>query len=165
MPNSSRLVFPATTAPASSNCSTTVALNGLVNLIKFPDAHVVGRSRVQILSLTEIRRPSKLDRGLSKQERVSIYDYMLFGSLPLPYRHTLLSATVCIPHLLQPWPRPSQRGNEGIEGSMSLLVSDTFLSFPQKGHLGLSERVDERGEEQIGLLSMSKDSRDVVRAF
>jgi hypothetical protein len=63
MPNSSRLVFPATTAPAFSSCSTTVALNGLVKVSRIPDAQVVGSSRVQMLSLNEIRRPSAGDLG------------------------------------------------------------------------------------------------------
>lgn len=103
----------------------------------------------------EIRRPSKLDRGLPRQEKVGIYDHMLFGPNTLPYGHTLLSATVRIFYLFQPRPGASQRGNEGIEGNVSLLVSDAFLSFTQKGHLGISERVGERREKQVELLSMS----------
>lgn len=39
---------------------------------------------------------------------------------------------------------------------MSLLVSNTFLSFTQKGHLGLSERVSERRVKLVELLLMSK---------
>ena len=50
-------------APAFSNCSTTVALNGLENSFKISEAHVVEKSRVQILSLIEINRPSALDLG------------------------------------------------------------------------------------------------------
>lgn len=65
MPNSSRLVFPAVTAPAFSSCSTTVALNGLVKESRIPEAQVVGSSRVQMLSLKEIRRPSTGDLDFS----------------------------------------------------------------------------------------------------
>lgn len=54
--------------------------------------------------------------------------------------HTLLFATIRILDPIQPWAGPSQRGYEGIEGSIRLLVSNAFLSFTQKGHLGLSER-------------------------
>lgn len=67
MPNSSRFVLPATTAPASSSASTTVALNGLVYLSRMPEAHVVGSSRVQMLSLTAINRPSIADFGFPAQ--------------------------------------------------------------------------------------------------
>lgn len=61
IPNSSRFVFPATMAPAAPRSSTTVALNGLLNFSRILDAQVVGRSHVQMLSLTDIKRPSTAD--------------------------------------------------------------------------------------------------------
>lgn len=64
MPNSSRFVLPATTAPAFSRVSTTVALNGLKKPSRIPEAHVVGRDFVQILSLIAINRPSSRDLDL-----------------------------------------------------------------------------------------------------
>lgn len=70
MPNSSRFVFPAIMAPAVSNCSTTVAFDGLANRSRMPEPHVVGKSRVHMLSFTEIKWPSSRDLDFPEEQDV-----------------------------------------------------------------------------------------------
>lgn len=61
IPNSSRFVFPATSAPAALSLSTIIASFGLKKPSKTFEAHVVGSSLVQILSFIAIKRPSNID--------------------------------------------------------------------------------------------------------
>ena len=63
IPNSSMLVLPATIAPACWIFWTTVAAYGLIKPFRIAEAHVVGSSVVQMLSLTAIKFPSISDLG------------------------------------------------------------------------------------------------------
>jgi hypothetical protein len=60
MPNSSMFVLPQMNAPCSLSSRTIVASYGLWKSARMWDAHVVGKSTVQMLSLMAIARPSKL---------------------------------------------------------------------------------------------------------
>lgn len=111
----------------------TVALNGLLNLSRIPEALVVGSSRVQMLSLTEIRRPSTRDFGFPVKFISSVsYEEEYCASLR---GHTLLPAPVCLLHTIRPLPQTGQWCYECIE-TACVLISDAFLCFSEKGHLG-----------------------------
>lgn len=74
IPNSSRFVLPAVIAPARSSLSTTVAAYGDVKLSSIRDPQVVGASRVAMLSLTAMSRPSMDDFGDPGACGISIVD-------------------------------------------------------------------------------------------
>lgn len=96
------------TAPAASNWSTTVALKGLVYFSKMPDPQVVGKSRVQILSLIDIRRPSMADFGVPAGALVAGAKSSCDGG-------TLFLALVGLPYTVLPWASARKRCYEGIE--------------------------------------------------
>jgi hypothetical protein len=55
-------------APASSKSSTTVALYGLVKFLRIPEAQVVLKSVVQMLSLTAMSCPSIGEIGIPRKK-------------------------------------------------------------------------------------------------